>query len=141
MEEKTLVISSLEMIESAAEEFLKLTSGHSKFAFYGNMGAGKTTFIKAICKTLGAADTVTSPTFSLVNEYVAKNGERFYHFDFYRIESIEEIFDIGYEELFYSDAFCFIEWPEKAEMLLPEDIVKVYLTETGNNSRHVRMVF
>lgn len=141
MKEKSLIIGSPEYLESAAEEFLKITSGHSKFAFYGNMGAGKTTFIKAICKVLGATDIVTSPTFSLVNEYVAGDGQRFYHFDFYRIESIEEIFDIGYEELFYSDAFCFIEWPEKAEMLLPDDIVKVYITDTGNNTRHLQITF
>ena len=139
MIERSLVISSLEKLDSAAREFLKLTYGHRKFAFYGKMGSGKTTFIKAICNELGAADTVTSPTFSLVNEYVSATGERFYHFDFYRIESVEEIFDIGYEEFFYSENYCFIEWPEKAEMLLPDDIVKVYIVDTGNNTRDVRI--
>jgi tRNA threonylcarbamoyladenosine biosynthesis protein TsaE len=141
MEEKSLVISSLGLIDKAAGEFLKIAGKHNKFAFYGPVGAGKTTFIKAICKKLGAGDIVTSPTFALVNEYVAGYNEKFYHFDFYRIESVEEIYDIGYEELFYSDSYCFIEWPEKAEMLLPAGVVRVYMTDTGDNTRHVRITF
>ena len=141
MEEKSLVIGSLEMIDAAAEKFVRLTKGHKKFAFYGAMGSGKTTFIKAICKVLGAKDLVTSPTFALVNEYMSPCEEKFYHFDFYRIESVEEIYDIGYEELFYSNSYCFIEWPEKAEMLLPAEIVRIYMTDTGNNTRLLRITF
>jgi len=139
MEETSLTIGSLEMLDQAAEEFVRLTKKHSKFAFYGPMGSGKTTFIKAICKVLGAKEIVTSPTFAIVNEYTSPCDDKFYHFDFYRIVSIEEIYDIGYEELFYSDSYCFIEWPEKAEMLLPSEVVRVYMTDTGNGTRHVRI--
>lgn len=97
------------------------------FAFYGELGAGKTTFIKAICKSLRVADIVNSPTFAIINVYKASDGENIYHFDFYRLESIEEVFDIGYEDYFYSGSYCFIEWPEKIENLLPDNAIKVYI--------------
>jgi tRNA threonylcarbamoyladenosine biosynthesis protein TsaE len=98
------------------------------FAFYGQMGAGKTTFIKAICSELGVSDIVQSPTFSIINEYKTKAGELVFHFDFYRIRSIIEVFDIGYEDYLYSGNYCFIEWPELVESLLPENTVRIYIS-------------
>jgi tRNA threonylcarbamoyladenosine biosynthesis protein TsaE len=103
------------------------------------MGSGKTTFIKAICRYLGASDVVTSPSFALINEYRTNNGEILYHFDLYRIETIEELYDLGYEEYFFSDSYTFIEWPEKAESLLPNSTVKVYIEETSNTTRLVHI--
>ena len=97
------------------------------FAFYGELGSGKTTFIKTICKSLRVADIVNSPTFAIINVYKASDGENIYHFDFYRLKSIEEVFDIGYEDYFYSGSYCFIEWPEKIENLLPDHTIKVYI--------------
>ena len=136
---KTITIDSLDLLDKAAKEFVRKTRGHKKFAFYGDLGAGKTTLIKAVCKVLGAKDVVTSPSFALINEYRSACEDLFFHFDLYRIKSIEEIYDLGYEEYFYSDSYCFIEWPEKAEMLLPVGIVKVYMEETGENSRKVNI--
>ena len=97
------------------------------FAFYGELGSGKTTFIKTICKSLRVADIVNSPTFAIINVYKASDGENIYHFDFYRLKSIEEVFDIGYEDYFYSGSYCFIEWPDKVENLLPDHAIKVYI--------------
>lgn len=118
---------SLKLIESIGERRI--------IAFYGELGAGKTTLIKAICKALGANDLVTSPSFSIINEYFTKTGERIYHFDFYRIRELTEIYDIGYEEYFYSGCYCFIEWPEKIEQLLPEETVKFFIEVKKNDSR------
>ncbi|RLD49650.1 MAG: tRNA (adenosine(37)-N6)-threonylcarbamoyltransferase complex ATPase subunit type 1 TsaE [Bacteroidetes bacterium] len=95
------------------------------FAFFGEMGAGKTTFIKTICAQLGITDEVTSPTFSIINEYLMAGKESLFHFDFYRIKSLEEAYDMGYEDYFFSGSYCFIEWPEKIEKLLPDDTVEV----------------
>ena len=92
------------------------------------MGAGKTTFIKILCKNLGAVDIIQSPSFSIINEYKTRQGESVFHFDFYRIKKLEEAFDIGYEDYFYSGAYCFIEWPEPIEGLLPEDTVRVHIS-------------
>ncbi|MBN1157748.1 MAG: tRNA (adenosine(37)-N6)-threonylcarbamoyltransferase complex ATPase subunit type 1 TsaE [Bacteroidales bacterium] len=136
---KTLKIDTLGSINQAADEFLKLTKGHRKFAFYGPMGSGKTTFIKAVCHMLGAIDVVTSPSFALINEYRSKDETMFYHIDLYRIESVEELYDLGYEEYFYSDAYCFIEWPEKAEDLLPSDTVSVHMEDQGKDQRLVHV--
>ncbi len=101
------------------------------------MGAGKTTFIKAICEVLGVEDVITSPTFALVNEYTSGDGDPIYHFDFYRIKKLDEVYDMGYEDYFYSDSLCFLEWPELIEEILPEDAVKVTITEMGDGSREV----
>ena len=105
------------------------------FAFYGKMGAGKTTFIKAICEEMGVDDVITSPTFAIVNEYETSEEDTIYHFDFYRIKKIEEVYDMGYEEYFYSGNLCFIEWPELIEDLLPEDATKVTIKEAEDGSR------
>ena len=120
---KELIIKEIGSINETAREFIKLIDQDTVFAFYGNMGAGKTTFIKAICEELGVTDVINSPTFAIVNEYRSATAELIYHFDFYRINKIEEAYDFGYEDYFYSGALCFIEWPEKLEEILPGDVV------------------
>lgn len=131
-------IKSLENLNESAVEFVKQMGDKTVFAFHGEMGAGKTTFIKAICKVLGVEDEINSPTFSIVNEYRSDTtGELIYHFDFYRINKIEEVFDMGYEDYFYCGALCFIEWPEKIESLLPPDCVFVSITQNEDMSRTV----
>lgn len=134
-----LTIDSLKKIHSTARAFLDATKGHTVFAFYGAMGAGKTSFIKAICEELGVEDVITSPTFAIVNEYALPDGDAVYHFDFYRINKMEEAFDLGYEEYFYSGQYCFIEWPEKIDALLPENCTKVHIEEQADGSRKVRI--
>lgn len=134
-----LEIQSLDTIDNSAKEFIKLMGNNTVFAFYGEMGAGKTTFITAICKALGVEDNITSPTFAIVNEYRSDSGELIYHFDFYRINKIDEVFDFGYEDYFYSGSLCFIEWPEKVEDLLPHDVIKVEIKEQENGSRLVTL--
>lgn len=131
-----IIIKDLEHINEAAREFINKMGEGSVFAFYGGMGAGKTTFIKAVCEELGVEDVVTSPTFAIVNEYRSEtSGELIYHFDFYRIKKLEEVYDMGYEDYFYSGATCFIEWPELVEELLPEDAVKVRVAEAEDGCR------
>ena len=131
-----LKIQDLEHINEAAQQFIENIGDHTVFAFYGKMGAGKTTFIKAICEALGVDDVITSPTFAIVNEYTAEDGP-VYHFDFYRIKKLEEVYDMGFEDYFYSGALCLIEWPELIEDVLPEDAVKVSITENTDGSRTV----
>ena len=128
----------MDNIQAAAQEFVEAMGERRVFAFYGKMGAGKTTFIKAICEALGVEDTVTSPTFAIVNEYKAPRGAC-YHFDFYRIKSLREAYDIGTEDYFYSGCPCFIEWPEMIEELLPEDAVKVSIEAHEDGSRTVTL--
>ncbi len=129
-------IENLEKIREAAQEFVANIGESTVFAFYGKMGAGKTTFIKAVCEELGVEDVITSPTFAIVNEYRSEtSGELIYHFDFYRVKKIEEVYDMGFEDYFYSGALCFIEWPELCEEVLPEDTVKVTIEETPDSSR------
>lgn len=130
-----LVLSSLNDLPRVATEFLHHTKGKKHFAFYGAMGAGKTTFIKEICHQLGVIQVVTSPTFALINEYATQNKELVYHFDFYRINKVEELFDFGYEEYLYSTHYCFIEWPEKVEEILPDHLQKVSISEMSDGSR------
>ena len=129
-------ISDLELIREAAREFIQHIGEHRVFAFYGEMGAGKTTFIKAICEELGVEDVITSPTFAIVNEYTSFDGP-IYHFDFYRIKKLEEVYDMGFEDYFYSGALCFIEWPELIEDVLPEDAVKVQIKEEEDGTRAI----
>ena len=129
-------IQNIDTIRESAREFIQNIGEHKVFAFYGKMGAGKTTFVKAICEELGVEDVITSPTFAIVNEYEV-NDQSIFHFDFYRIKRLEEVYDMGYEDYFYSGALCFIEWPELIEDLLPEDAVKVTITENADGSRSV----
>lgn len=133
-------IQSLDQIQEAARQFVEAMGDNTVFAFYGKMGAGKTTFIKAVCEVLGVSDVITSPTFAIVNEYRSDlAGELIYHFDFYRIKKLEEVYDMGYEDYFYSGAVCFIEWPELVEELLPGNTVKVSIEETENGARRLTL--
>ena len=133
-------IQSLDRIHDAARQFVQAMGDNTVFAFYGKMGAGKTTFIKAVCEELGVSDVITSPTFAIVNEYRSdKGGELIYHFDFYRIKKLEEVYDMGYEDYFYSGALCFIEWPELVEELLPGQAIKVTIVEEENGARKLTL--
>ena len=132
-----ITISSLETIRSSARSFIDQIGANKVFAFYGNMGAGKTTFIKALCEELGVEEVVNSPTFAIINEYDSTAGQRIYHFDFYRINKPEEALQFGVEDYFYSGNLCFIEWAEKVDVLLPQDIVKVYITENEDGTRSI----
>lgn len=136
---RTITIKSLEEIDAAAKEFAAALGEDRIVAFYGSMGAGKTTFISALCKFFGAEDDVCSPTFTIVNEYRAADGDSIFHFDFYRIDSLKEAVDIGFEEYLYSGCLCLIEWPEKVEQLLPEETLKVTITATGDESRKIEI--
>ena len=140
MEKHVIEIKGLHDYEAAAQKFIALMNGKKIFAFYGKMGAGKTTFIKAICEELGVNDVINSPTFAIVNEYRSdETGELIYHFDFYRIKKLDEVYDMGYEDYFYSGALCFIEWPELVEEVLPGDAVKVIIEEVEDGTRSVRL--
>jgi len=131
-------IENLEHIREAARQFIAEMGDRKVFAFYGSMGAGKTTFVKAVCEELGVEDVITSPTFAIINEYHAEAQDlTIFHFDFYRIKKLEEVYDMGYEDYFYSGALCFIEWPELIEDLLPEEAVKVSITEKEDGSRAI----
>ena len=132
-------INSLADINEAAKQFIENMGDGKVFAFYGKMGAGKTTFIKAISEELGVDDVITSPTFAIVNEYQsAITGDSIYHFDFYRIKKLEEVYDMGYEDYFYSGSLCFLEWPELIDDLLPEDATKVTIEATDDGRRVVK---
>lgn len=127
-------------IQPAAKKLLETYRNNRIFAFYGEMGVGKTTFIKALCKELNVQDTVSSPSFGLINEYRVPDRESVFHFDFYRIEKPEEIFDIGYEDYFFSGSYCFIEWPEMAETLLPLRALKFRLERLDRGTRSITML-
>lgn len=131
-------IKSLSELPRAAAQILKEAEGNRIFLFYATMGMGKTTLIKELCKQLGVGDNVSSPTFSIVNEY-ASNREKIYHFDFYRLKDEQEAFDLGYEEYFYSGNYCFVEWPEKIENLLPENAVSISITGNGEGERLIKL--
>ena len=134
-----ILIKDKRSLQAAAKKFLENTVGMRIFAFYGSMGAGKTTFIKAVCEALGSADIVTSPTFTLINEYISANGEPIYHIDFYRIKKQDEVFDFGIEEYLSSGSYCFIEWPELAEEILPPETVRVRITVGKDEERIVEI--
>ncbi|MCF0183654.1 MAG: tRNA (adenosine(37)-N6)-threonylcarbamoyltransferase complex ATPase subunit type 1 TsaE [Bacteroidaceae bacterium] len=130
-----ITIKSIEGLREGAREFIKRMGANRVFAFYGKMGAGKTTFIKALCEEMGVTDVVNSPTFAIVNEYLDGEGETIYHFDFYRIRRMEEVADIGYDEYVYSGRLCLMEWPELIEPMLPSDAVRVTIEEQPDGSR------
>ncbi len=132
-------IKSLDGIADAARQFVDAMGENKVFALFGPMGVGKTTFVKAVCEILGVEDTITSPTFAIVNEYRTNTGDQIFHFDFYRIRKVEEVYDMGYEDYVYSGAVCFLEWPELIEELLPEDAVRVTLSEEEDGTRTITL--
>ena len=134
-----LEIQSLDTIHKTAQEFIELIGDNTVFAFNGKMGAGKTTFIKAVCEMLGVKETVNSPTFSIVNEYEGTNGRIIFHFDCYRINKVQEALDFGAEEYLYSGNLCFIEWSENIAPILPDTIVNVNIEETENGKRKITL--
>jgi len=134
---RKITIPSLDRIDTVAKDFLKETMDIPVIAFSGELGAGKTTFIQALCRAQGVVNEVNSPTFALVNEYVTSEGYSIFHFDLYRIEDPNELFDLGYEEYFYSGERCYIEWPEKASHLIPEDALIAEITVTINGTREI----
>lgn len=135
-------INSLDELAEAAQKFIGAIEDYSVFAFYGSMGVGKTTFINAVCKELGVDETTNSPSFSIINEYRSEtSAELIYHFDCYRLESLEEAEDIGVEDYFESGALCFIEWPERIEELLPDHTVVVEISENADGTRHMKLTF
>ncbi len=136
---KSIKVNDIDDLPEAAEAIAKMLDSHPIVAFHGPMGAGKTTLIREICNLLGVTDTVTSPTFALVNHYMRPDEEPVFHFDFYRIEHIEEVFDMGYEEYFFGGGVCLVEWPEKIGDLLPEDALHVTIEVTGHESRLIHM--
>lgn len=131
----TFKAKTVDNLSGIAKEIIKNAGNERIFSFYGRMGAGKTTLIKSFVKQLKSDDEVNSPTFSLVNEYETKENEYIYHFDFYRIEKLEELYDIGFEEYLYSGNYCLMEWPEKISDLLPKSYIKINIKEVENNER------
>ena len=132
---KTITINSIDEIAQAAREFKNAIQGHKVIAFHGEMGAGKTTFIKALCSEFGVTDNVASPTFAIINEYLANDGSTIYHFDLYRMETIADLQNIGVEDYFYSGNLCLVEWPELAEPLFPSNVLDVTITVLPDKTR------
>lgn len=137
MEQRSLIAKNLKDLPKVASAILDSFPDERIFALYGKMGAGKTTLIKALCQMLEVQEIVSSPTFALVNEYSTVEDDPVFHFDFYRIKKIEEVFDIGYEEYFYSDSYCFLEWPEMVTEILPQRYVKVEIELLPNKERKI----
>lgn len=141
MNELSLEHISLTQLTAAAQDLIQFGSSTSLWCFEGEMGSGKTTLIQSVCASLGVKDEVTSPTFSLVNEYQSASGNPIYHFDFYRIRNLEEVFDIGYEDYFYSGHLCLIEWPSLIEPLLEQETtLRIQLTKTSEAERSINAV-
>lgn len=138
--QKNLVCQHLGELPQIAEQIIEAAGDIKVWLFEGDMGAGKTTLIKALCKAFGVKDTVTSPTFSLVNEYKNHDGSTFYHFDFYRIKNETEAMDIGAEEYFYSGNVCFIEWSSKIPNLIPDTHLSIYIEVNPDHSRRIAIV-
>lgn len=136
----TIEVDSLKELDDVAEKFLEMTSGICVFCFHGEMGVGKTTFIKSFCRKMGVKDEVQSPTFSIVNEYETLKNEPVFHFDFYRLKSEEEAYDLGYEQYLYSGYFCFIEWPEKVKSLLNLKKADIFI-ELIAGKRQIRLEY
>lgn len=132
-------ITNILELPQAASQIIKSFNNKNIIAFWGGMGVGKTTLIKEIAKQLGVQKNVTSPTFALVNEYLCENNQIIYHFDLYRINKVSELYDFGYEDYFYSNNYCFIEWPEIAEHLLPANYLKVEIFDIGNGTRKIKV--
>lgn len=133
------IIFKLDEIEKAATQFVEITKGKTVFAFNGQMGAGKTTFIQAVCKSLGVSENMGSPTFSIINEYETKDGTAIYHLDLYRLKDEEEARQAGVEDCLYSGQTCFVEWPEKASGLFPDETVYCFLTLAGSDTRKLQI--
>ncbi len=137
---KKFVLPTIDHLDEIAGEFLEAFPEPGVFCFYGSMGAGKTTFIQALCERLNVVDVVNSPSFAIVNEYSTSNDDVVYHFDFYRLKEEEEAFDLGYEDYFYSGSYCFVEWPEKIESLLPQNRYDVTVTVLDDMSRSIEVI-
>ena len=131
-----LLINSLDELDATAASILSFAPNNRVFLFYGDMGAGKTTLIKSLCKALGVTDNISSPTFAIVNEYKAANNT-IYHFDFYRLKTEIEAMDMGFEEYLYSGNYCFIEWPEKVPELLPENYISINIQVVADGARYI----
>ena len=136
---KEIIIDSLDELKEVAKAVVESLNGRNIVAFCGTMGAGKTTFIKALCDELGVEDVVNSPTFAIVNEYTDREGESVFHFDFYRIKSLDEAFGIGFDNYMDSGCFCFMEWPEKVEEILPEETLRVEISEVEDGTRLIKI--
>lgn len=134
----TITVAQLSELPSAAEQILDFIAENRVILFFAPMGAGKTTLIKELCQQLGVQEQVTSPTFSIINEYASSSG-LIYHFDFYRLKEEQEAFDLGYEDYFFSDHYCFIEWPEKIPNLLPEEVISISISADLENRRFIRL--
>ena len=137
---KEIQVNGLQDLSQVAKKLLDYCNEKKVILFYGEMGSGKTTFIKAICKVIGVNENTSSPTFSIVNEYLSNTNEIIYHFDFYRLKNEQEAYDMGCEEYFYSDNYCFIEWPEKIPSLIPEQAVSVSIEVLENEKRVFRFI-
>ena len=137
---ESIIISDLNHIEAAARQFLESLNGRRIVAFYGSMWVGKTTFIKALCRVLNVEDVVNSPTFTIVNEYMTSDGLPVYHFDFYRIESVSEVENIGFSEYVYGEGLSLMEWPEMIEEILPEDTVRGRIEEMEGGIRVINFI-
>lgn len=133
-------IPSVDKVQQAAKDFLSIYKEPGVFCFYGSMGAGKTTFIQALCHELKVVDVVNSPSFSIVNEYNTETGDSIFHFDFYRLKEEEEAYDLGYEDYFYSNSYCFVEWPEKINSLLPQKRFDVNVAVLEDYTREIAVV-